>query len=273
MGCKATGGLEAFKRHPWFEGYDWGVFERKEATPPFEPDVRLIFPPFPCQSSLTPFVLTQSKKANFDATHELEELLLEDNPLKARKRNPNIDVSQLSDDYRMMETQYVLSFFPSVSLSLSVSSSSFLPYDCLRQPRKTYFVDERGAPASAAAAAASSTSTDSPVPGSSATVPSTPTAIHPQAIRIDEQPMAELSLSRPQTAGSIGGGRAASLLSEREAESGRGSPAIPRLGTPVDQRRQAEGYEMHERQGSPYQQQQERLSPRDSPHLTVGSAQ
>ena len=45
----------------------------------------------------------QSKKANFDATHELEELLLEDNPLKAKKRNPNIDVSQLSADYRLME--------------------------------------------------------------------------------------------------------------------------------------------------------------------------
>ena len=32
----------------------------------------------------------QSKKANFDATHELEELLLEDNPLKVRIvfRNP-----------------------------------------------------------------------------------------------------------------------------------------------------------------------------------------
>lgn len=51
----------------------------------------------------------QSKKANFDATHELEELLLEDNPLKARKRNPNLDVSQLSADYRMMEQQYVVS--------------------------------------------------------------------------------------------------------------------------------------------------------------------
>lgn len=47
--------------------------------------------------------ISQPKKANFDATHELEELLLEDNPLKAKKRNPNIDVSQLSADYRMME--------------------------------------------------------------------------------------------------------------------------------------------------------------------------
>lgn len=62
----------------------------------------------------------QSKKANFDATHELEELLLEDNPLKARKRNPNLDLSELSADYRLMEQQYVLPFpLPSVSVALA----------------------------------------------------------------------------------------------------------------------------------------------------------
>ncbi|KAM0754943.1 kinase-like protein [Meredithblackwellia eburnea MCA 4105] len=82
LGCKQMGGIEAFKTHPWFRDYDWAQVEAKQATPPFEPD---------------------SKKANFDATHELEELLLEDNPLKAKKRNPNLDVSQLSADYRLME--------------------------------------------------------------------------------------------------------------------------------------------------------------------------
>jgi len=48
----------------------------------------------------------QQKKANFDATHELEELLLEDNPLKARKRNPNQDISALSVEMRQMEEQF-----------------------------------------------------------------------------------------------------------------------------------------------------------------------
>jgi serine/threonine kinase 32 len=48
----------------------------------------------------------QQKKANFDATHELEELLLEDNPLKARKRNPNQDISTLSAEMRQMEEQF-----------------------------------------------------------------------------------------------------------------------------------------------------------------------
>jgi len=39
LGCRHMGGLEAFKAHPWFAGYDWEKLERKEAIPPFEPDV------------------------------------------------------------------------------------------------------------------------------------------------------------------------------------------------------------------------------------------
>ena len=55
-----------------------------------------------------PLFVPDSKKANFDATHELEELLLEENPLKARKRKPNQDVALMSTDMRMMEEQCVL---------------------------------------------------------------------------------------------------------------------------------------------------------------------
>jgi serine/threonine kinase 32 len=47
----------------------------------------------------------QSKRANFDATHELEELLLEENPLKARKRKEGQDVATMSPEFRMMEEQ------------------------------------------------------------------------------------------------------------------------------------------------------------------------
>ena len=49
----------------------------------------------------------QSKKANFDASHELEELLLEDNPLRARQRKER-DISSLSAEMRQMEEQYVI---------------------------------------------------------------------------------------------------------------------------------------------------------------------
>ncbi|TPX66195.1 hypothetical protein SpCBS45565_g04675 [Spizellomyces sp. 'palustris'] len=65
LGSKESGGLDRFRAHPWFKGYDWEIIGKKEGNPPFTPD---------------------SKRANFDATHELEELLLEDNPLKAKPR-------------------------------------------------------------------------------------------------------------------------------------------------------------------------------------------
>jgi serine/threonine kinase 32 len=45
----------------------------------------------------------KSKKANFDASHELEELLLEDNPLKARARKAN--QTNLSLEMKQMEEQ------------------------------------------------------------------------------------------------------------------------------------------------------------------------
>jgi len=86
LGCKPNGeGLEDIKQHGWFRTIDWERLGAKELEPPFVPD---------------------SKKANFDATHELEELLLEDNPLKARKRNPNQNISNLSTEYRQMEEQF-----------------------------------------------------------------------------------------------------------------------------------------------------------------------
>lgn len=86
LGCKPHGeGLNDIKNHPWFRGMDWDMLEAKEVVPVFQPD---------------------QKKANFDATHELEELLLEDNPLKARKRNPNQDITALSAEMRQMEEQF-----------------------------------------------------------------------------------------------------------------------------------------------------------------------
>ncbi|KAJ3049642.1 hypothetical protein HK097_009378 [Rhizophlyctis rosea] len=65
LGAKESGGPELLQQHPWFKGYNWSTIEAKAAAPPFTPD---------------------PKRANFDATHELEELLLEDNPLKHKPR-------------------------------------------------------------------------------------------------------------------------------------------------------------------------------------------
>ncbi|KAG1723721.1 kinase-like domain-containing protein [Suillus paluster] len=82
--CKQNSGFDEMQRHPWFHPIDWTALEAKELPPPFTPD---------------------SKKANFDASHELEELLLEDNPLKAKARKTR-DVSTLSAEMRQMEEQF-----------------------------------------------------------------------------------------------------------------------------------------------------------------------
>lgn len=102
LGCKGSGGMENLKRHPWFTGVDWDLMLDLGVKPPFEPD---------------------SKKANFDATHELEELLLEDNPLKAKKRNPNLNLDTLTADFRTME-------------------ENFLVYDHTKMSRRSWFVDQ-----------------------------------------------------------------------------------------------------------------------------------
>ncbi|KII85767.1 hypothetical protein PLICRDRAFT_44166 [Plicaturopsis crispa FD-325 SS-3] len=85
LGCKPNGqGWEDIRRHAWFEPINWELLEKKGLEPPFVPD---------------------SKKANFDASHELEELLLEDNPLKAKQRKVQ-DASTLSAEMRQMEEQF-----------------------------------------------------------------------------------------------------------------------------------------------------------------------
>ena len=62
----------------------------------------------------------KSKRANFDASHELEELLLEENPLRARRRRDDMDLESLPPEMRYME-------------------ENFLPFDHLKQQRKAYF--------------------------------------------------------------------------------------------------------------------------------------
>ena len=58
-----------------------------------------------CSNSRAVADRAQSKRANFDATHELEELLLEENPLKARKRKEGQELESMSPEMRMMEEQ------------------------------------------------------------------------------------------------------------------------------------------------------------------------
>ncbi|KAG0256234.1 hypothetical protein BGZ95_005549, partial [Linnemannia exigua] len=99
LGCTPEG-LDAFKQHPWFQNIEWDKLVTKEATPPFEPD---------------------SKRANFDATHELEELLMEDNPLKAKKRAQTSPEVELSSEMQLMEDKFIIYDFSKVKRSHSLS--------------------------------------------------------------------------------------------------------------------------------------------------------
>ncbi|KAF9109422.1 hypothetical protein BGX27_007644 [Mortierella sp. AM989] len=104
LGCTPDG-LNAFKKHPWFDGLDWDKLVSKQAVPPFQPD---------------------SKRANFDATHELEELLMEDNPLKAKKRAQTSPETELSAEMQMMEDKFTIYDFTKVKRSTSLNRGRIL---------------------------------------------------------------------------------------------------------------------------------------------------
>ncbi|KAE8453389.1 hypothetical protein EG329_010250 [Mollisiaceae sp. DMI_Dod_QoI] len=85
----------SFTDNPFFRAIDFGALERKEVQPVFVPS---------------------SEKTNFDATYDLEELLLEEAPLEARARRQK-PREQLKDDatekeiredelYKMIESQF-----------------------------------------------------------------------------------------------------------------------------------------------------------------------
>jgi serine/threonine protein kinase len=65
LGCRPGIGLDELWEHSWLVNIDWDKLERKEYVAPFIPD---------------------ADRANFDATYDLEELLLEDNPLVHKKK-------------------------------------------------------------------------------------------------------------------------------------------------------------------------------------------
>jgi serine/threonine kinase 32 len=68
--------FESFTAHPFFAPIDFEALERKEVDPVFVPS---------------------SEKTNFDATYDLEELLLEEAPLEARARRQK-PRAELRDD-------------------------------------------------------------------------------------------------------------------------------------------------------------------------------
>jgi len=94
LGCGPEGAKEV-KEHPFFKSIDWELLEKKECQPPFVPDVcppsrRILIYFFLFARFFSKNKTKQNKKQkkgnkiNFDATYELEEMLLEDNPLRSK---------------------------------------------------------------------------------------------------------------------------------------------------------------------------------------------
>lgn len=98
----------SFIENPFFQPIDFEALEKKEVEPIFVPS---------------------SEKTNFDATYDLEELLLEEAPLEARtrKQKPRAGLKENASDaeiradelHRMIETM-------------------FIPFDYTRIPEERY---------------------------------------------------------------------------------------------------------------------------------------
>ena len=88
-------GFETFTKHEFLSRFDFNALERKQIAPVFVPS---------------------SEKTNFDATYDLEELLLEEAPLEARARRQkpraelkqDATVKEIREDelHRMIETMF-----------------------------------------------------------------------------------------------------------------------------------------------------------------------
>lgn len=87
VGCRVgrSHELDEIKSLAWLKAIDWEKLETKEIIPSLIPD---------------------ANRPNYDLSHELEELLLEDHPLKKKKRKANRDVSRLRPEYRILEEQF-----------------------------------------------------------------------------------------------------------------------------------------------------------------------
>ncbi|KAI8848157.1 kinase-like domain-containing protein [Chytridium lagenaria] len=100
LGSKETGGDTKVREHAWFKSIDWGKLGTERDY-------------------------TTSKKANFDATHELEELLLEDNPLKAKPRKKDAD--------GVLTPRH-----PETTKAMAIMEEKFIVYDYTRpRPART----------------------------------------------------------------------------------------------------------------------------------------
>lgn len=136
-------GFESFTDNPFFREIDFEALERKEIEPVFCPS---------------------SDKTNFDATYDLEELLLEEAPLeaRARKQKPRAELREdataqeirADELHRMIETMFEPFNYtqmpaeraPLTDAAVAASSTSASAQQGTPHPGKKYAKSERDAP-------------------------------------------------------------------------------------------------------------------------------
>ncbi|KAJ5905819.1 Serine/threonine-protein kinase 32B [Penicillium subrubescens] len=122
-------GFESFTSHMFFADIDFDALERKEYSPVFRPS---------------------SDKTNFDATYDLEELLLEEAPLEARARRqkPRAELredataKEVREDelHRLIETMFEPFDYTLVSFQVKAAeaiAATTNPEDCFPIPTAT----------------------------------------------------------------------------------------------------------------------------------------
>ena len=82
---------------------------------------------------------TQGKKENYNPTHELERVLLDEDSPHARKRNPKRDLASLSPDMRLLETECVHYLPPVPPLTYLQTGLRFTAYDFKSMQRRSYY--------------------------------------------------------------------------------------------------------------------------------------
>ncbi|RCI00630.1 hypothetical protein CU097_015361 [Rhizopus azygosporus] len=104
-------GFKRLKNHAWVSGMCWDILHSKTVGAPFIPD---------------------ENKSNFDPTHELEEVLLEENPLKVKKRTALPKKSMSNDELAMIaaEDSY---YAEKIRLEQSFKTFDYTKPDCKLQ--------------------------------------------------------------------------------------------------------------------------------------------
>lgn len=86
--------------------------------------------------------ISQSKSANFDISHEIDEFLLAEKALVATKRKANVDIDKLGPELRELETQCVPLCALYEFLAQTRFLSSFRPYNFNSSERMSYYPRE-----------------------------------------------------------------------------------------------------------------------------------